>query len=127
MDSLEQLVPFNVFLLYVFVRAYFFARREKAVVYARGLLIPSIHYTMVNLGDVFEVPPWLFVTLMSSIPVIIIYVIKGELDVRKGKLKSRTNKDMDFTNYYLELLLVFALSLALSMIFKMNYFGDRFC
>lgn len=125
MTNLQFPKPAFIYLLYTFVRAYFIAKKQGRNIYARALLTPIIGFTFINLYMIFMFPKITFWLLVLIIGLASIYYVKGEYDVRKGKLppdKEATNQ----RKLVLEFLIVLVLSFIIVKILGFDYFTAGF-
>lgn len=121
-NNLHELKPIYFFLLYLFVRAYFFRRKNGAPIAARRIFLPITIYVGFILRNVFVIPLWIVI-----VPFIIalIYSIKGTYDIKKGKLKP-DSKNIKYDKFLLETFIVFILSFVVIKLIGMDYFLKGF-
>jgi Ca2+/Na+ antiporter len=125
MWNLQYPKPIFLFLLYMFVRAFFIARRQERYIYARALLMPIVLFVYVNLYTFFQFPKWTLWILIVPFVLVSIYSWKGDYDVRKGKLPA----DKEATKqreYVIELVVVLILSFIIAKILGFDYFTAGF-
>ena len=122
MDYLQGLKPIYLFFLYAFTRAYFFRRRNGAPISARGTLFFITFLLAFTLRTVFHFSLW-FVIIPSII--MLIYSVKGNYDVRRGKLNP-DNKGINYNKFYIETFIVFFLSFLIIKLLRKDYFFEGF-
>lgn len=122
LNNLHGVKPIYLFLLYAFIRAYFFRRRNGAPIGARGLLFFITFLIGFNLRTIFIFSIW-FVIIPSII--MLIFSVKGNYDLWKGRLKP-DSKDINYDKFYIETFIVFIISFIIIKLLGIDYFIEGF-
>ena len=125
MINLQLPKPVYIYLLYIFVRAYFLARKQDRDLYARALLTPIAGFAFINFYMIFTLPKWTIWFLVMLITVVSAFYFKGVFDVRKGQLNP-DKKDLMPRSFILESIIVLILSIVLVKILGFDFFTGGF-
>jgi hypothetical protein len=113
---------FEVFIMYSFIRAYFYLRSNGAPIEARSFLPVVVGTPLVILWSLISFSLWLI-----YIPVLAagIYALVGYIKMKKGLIKADKPK-IKYAPIAFEFLIVFILSLVVVKLLGFNYFIQGF-